>query len=531
MTEQLDDQQSGDLNFEKYFNVLQRRHVHFLLPLFFGWLLVWGASWFLPTRYKSSTLILVEEPTMPEKYVASNVNENLQDRLQSISQQILSRTRLLTIIDKLHLYGTGRPGTTPDDQVEQLRRDISVDLVRDERNNEISAFRVNFAAHDPRMAQQVTSELTALFINENLKVRQKESQGTTTFIEKQLEDARVALSAQEEKVRQFESAHQGSLPSQQASNLQILSGLQGQLQSEQDALSTAKQQRVYYQSLIEQYKNLHPGVKTSEGGVPLDLASIDQELTKMRAQLTDLSSRYTDKYPDVQKLKIQIAKTQRLREEILSASKSDSKHPDSAASSDADSQSAPLLQLKSQLQANELEISSREKSSSALQARIADYQARLNAEPVTEQLLAELTRGYDQSKANYDDLLKKKDQSSMATDMERMQQGERFTVLDPPSLPTKPDYPNRMKFCAMGIAVGLGLGLLTVVLFELLDDRMHEEKEIKDLVATRILAEIPEIQSKLDEQMQKRRAVMGWGLATAVVLIIAAGSTISFLRG
>lgn len=533
MPELIEDQPAADLNFERYLGIVRRRHVHFLLPLLFGWMLVWGASWFLPAKYKSSTLILVEEPTMPEKYVAPNVNENLQDRLQSITQQILSRTRLLTIIEKLHLYGEGTSRRlTPDDQIDQLRKNISVDLVRDSRNNEISAFRVNFSAHDPETAQQVTKELTALFINENLQVRQKESQGTTAFIERQLEDAHTTLSAQEEKVRQFQSAHQGSLPSQQSSNLQILGGLQGQLQNEQDSLNTAKQQRVYYQTLIEQYKNLHPTVKTSDGGVPLDLASIDSELGKMRAQLTDLSSRYTDKYPDVQKLKIQIAKTQRLREEIVNASKADAKRQDSAGASDsADPQNTPLLQLKSQLQANELEIASREKSVASLQGRIADYQGRLNAEPVTEQLLAELTRGYEQSKANYDDLLKKKNQSEMATDMERMQQGERFTMLDPPSLPTKPDFPNRMKFCGMGIAAGLGLGLLVVALFEFFDDRMHEEKEIKELLGTRILAEIPQIQSPQDEQKQKRRVLLGWALATIVGVIIAVGSTVSFLRG
>jgi polysaccharide chain length determinant protein (PEP-CTERM system associated) len=531
MPELIEEVEETRPDFEKYLGILRRRHVQFLLPLFFGWLLVWGASWLLPSMYKSSTLILVEEPTMPEAYVASNVNENLQDRLQSITQQILSRTRLMLIIDKLHLYAGDRRRMTPDDQIEHMRKDISIDLVRDSRNNQISSFRVNFSAHDPQVAQQVTKELTTLFINESNKVRQKESQGTTTFIEKQLEDARISLAAQEAKVREFESAHQGSLPSQQSSNLQILGGLQGQLQSEQDSLNTAKQQRVYYQSLIEQYKTLHPAGKTSEGGVPLDLATIDQELSTMRAKLTDLSSRYTDKYPDVQKLKTQIAKTQRLRDEILDASKSDGKHQDSAAASEMDSQSAPSLQLRSQLQANELEIATREKSISALQGRIAEYQARLNSEPTTEQLLAELTRGYDQSKANYDDLLKKKNQSSMATDMEQLQQGERFTMLDPPSLPTKPDYPNRMKFCGMGIAAGLGLGFLVVALFEFIDDRMHDEKEIKNLLETRVLAEIPEIQSPLDEQKQKRRVLMGWALAAIICAVIALGSTVSFLRG
>ena len=251
---------------------------------------------------------------MPQSYVAPNVNENLQDRLQSITQQILSRTRLLMIIQKLNLYSDSEKGPkSPDDKVDALRKDIKVDLVKDARNQEISAFRVSFSAHDPVMAQKVTKELTQLFIDENLRVRAAQSQGTTNFIEKQLDDAGVVLAAQEAKVKQFEAAHEGALPSQQASNLQILSGLQGQLQSQQNSLNTAKQQRVYLQSLIEQYKNVHASGRSIDG-TPTGVTALDQQLSSLQAQLTDLSSRYTDSYPDVQKVKAQIAKTERQKE-------------------------------------------------------------------------------------------------------------------------------------------------------------------------------------------------------------------------
>ena len=140
-----------------------------------------------------------------------------------------------------------------------------------------------------------------------------------------------------------------------------------------------------------------------------------------------------------------------------------------------------MLQLQSQLQANQLEIGNREHAISALMARINDYQARLNEEPAIEQQMADLTRGYDQSKAIYDDLLKKENESSMATSMEQMQQGERFTMLDPPSLPVKPDFPNRLKFCGIGLVVGLLLGFASVAGFEFMDDRLHDEQAIKAL--------------------------------------------------
>lgn len=521
MPEMLEEQELAQPDFDRYVDLIRRRHVYFLVPLFLGWLVVWGASWLLPAMYKSSTLILVEEPTMPSTYVAPNINQNLQDRLQSISQQILSRTRLLSIIDKLGLYAQEKK--SPDDKVETMRKDISVDLVRDNRNQEITAFRVNFSARDPQLAQQVTTELTQLFISENNKVRQQQSEGTTRFLEQQLEDARVALAAQEAKVKQFEATHEGVLPTQQASNLQILAGLQGQLQSQQDSLNTAKQQRVYFQTLIEQYKNLHASGRSVDGA-PSEVSAIDGELARLRSQLIDLKSRYTDSYPDVQKLKAQIADTERQRQALLAAPRSGSKQPGEA-------ESTPLLQLQSQLQANQLEIASRERAISGLEARINEYQGRLNSQPATEQQLAELTRGYEQSKAIYDDLYKKKNASAMATNMEELQQGERFTMLDPPSLPVKPDSPNRLKFCGMGVLAGLALGAFVVFLFEFLDDRMHGEKEIKALLGVTILAEVPEVQTPVDEAKQRRGMILGWALTAIVGICIAVGSAFSFLRG
>lgn len=523
MTELLEEQESTPFDFERYVDLIRRRHINFLMPVFVGWLIVWGISWILPTAYKSSTLILVQQPTMPENYVAPNVNENLQGRLQSITQQILSRTRLLTIVEKLNLYSGAQALKTPDDKVEAMRKDIGIELVKDSRNEEITAFRVSFSAHDPVLTQKVTNELTQLFISENLKVRQEQSEDTTHFIEKQLEDARAVLAAQEEKVRLFQSSHEGALPSQQASNLQILAGLQGQLQNQQDSLNTAKQQRVYYQSLIEQYKNLHATGRSVEGA-PSQLAALDQDLSRLRAQLTDLSSHYTDSYPDVQKVKAQIAKTERQRQDLLAVPKAGSKQT-------GDVESAPLLQLQGQLQANQAEIANRDRSITGLEARINEYQGRLNSQPAMEQQLAELNRGYEQSKANYDDLLKKKNQSVMATSMERMQQGERFTILDPPTVPTKPDFPNRMKFSFIGICIGIGLGSLVVFLLEFFDDRLHGEKEIKALLPIAIIAEVPEIQSTLEEEKQKRRLILGWSTAAIVSAVIAMGSAFSYLRG
>ena len=523
MPELIEEQESTQFDYERYLDLIRRRHMYFLAAVLLGWITVWGISWLLPTKYKSSTLILVEEPTMPSTYVAPNVNENLQDRLQSIKQQILSRTRLLTIIDKLNLYADAKSQKSRDEKVNEMGQDINVDVVTDARNNSISSFRVSFSAHDPVVAQKVTRELTQLFIDENTRVRQEQSEATTHFMEQQLQDASVVLAAQEAKVKQFEAAHEGVLPSQQTSNLQILAGFQSQLQSQQDSLATAKQQRAYYESLVEQYKNLHAAGRSVDGA-PTEVGVLDDQLNRLRAQLTDLSARYTDSYPDVQRVKSQIAQTEKQREALLAAPRTGSKRPN-------ETESGPLLQLQSQLQANQIEIQNRERAIAGLEARIGEYQGRLNSEPATEQQMLELTRGYDQSKQIYDDLLKKKTQSVMATSMEQLQKGERFTMLDPPSLPVKPDFPNHLKFCGFGVLAGLALGCLVVFGFEFFDDRMYGEKEIKALLEVPVLGEVPEVKSSMDERKEKRQIALGWAVTAVVCLAIALGSTFSFLRG
>jgi protein tyrosine kinase modulator len=529
-----EEQKSEGLDFQRYLQVVRRRHLYFLIPLLFGWLVVWGVSWVLPVRYKSSTLILVEQPTMPKNYVVPNISDDLQNRLQSITQQILSRTRLLLIIDKLHLYGSSRRQMTPDDQVAIMRKDIDIELVHN-AHDEITSFKINYSARDPQVAQLVTSELTNLFINENLKVRQQQSEDTTRFIGSQLENARSTLAEQEAKVREFKGEHEGELPSQEASNLQILSGLQAQLQSEQDTLNAARQQRIYLQTLIQQYRSVHTSSRTADG-TPTSLSAIDQELDRLKSKLAELSSRYTDHYPEVENLKDEIAKTEKMRGALVAESKTKGtgvrQLNDGAAEHDAAdvSQNSPLLQLQSQLQANQAEIANREQTIATLKGRVNGYQNRLDSAPAREQQLADLTRGYEQTKANYDDLLKKQNESAMATSMEQMQQGERFSMIDPPSLPVKADSPNRVKFCGIGLGVGLVLGLIVVGILEAIDDRLHDEKEIKLLLPMTILSEIPEVVSPLDERRSKKRMVLGWATAALVFATILAGSAFSYLH-
>ncbi len=531
MVDELEEKPGEGPNLQQYVRVIRRRHMYFLIPFFLGWLAVWSASWVLPSRYRSGTLILVEQPSMPKDYVTPNVTDDLQSRLQSITQQILSRTRLLHIIEQLNLYAANRGRLNPDELVERMRKDIDIELVRDARN-QITSFNIYYSSHDPHTAQDVTSELSNLFISENLERRQQKSEDTTKFLEQQLETARQTLAEQEEKVRAYKDQHLGELPTQLNSNLQILSGLQSQLQNEEDGLNADRQQNAYLQSMLEQSRAFQRTPKNGDGA-PVGIPALDQELDKLKAQLADLSSHYTDRHPDVRKLKDQIAKTEKMRAQALAELKAGATATSGSGNppDDGDSRDGATIQLQGQLKANQIDIASKEHEIAALKAKINDYQGRLNQEPVREQQFADLTRGYEQSKANYDELLKKKNSSQMATSMELLQQGEHFQMIDPPSLPLKPDFPNRLKFCGIGLGIGIALGALVAGGTEFLDDRLYNEKALKDLLPVTVISEIPEITTLEEDRRQAKKIWISWATTGLVFATILVGSAISYFRG
>jgi polysaccharide chain length determinant protein (PEP-CTERM system associated) len=517
------------LDFQRFSTIFRRRHLVFFLCLLVAWLLVWGAGWVIPAKYTSTTTILLERPNMPKDYVAPNIGEDLEMRMQSLTQQILNRTRLLGIIEKFHLYGGGGPGMA-DAQVEMMRKDIKVDLVEGENKRDVFGFTLSYTAKSPQLAQQVAVELTDLFIDENVKSQQQASQDTTNFLESQLESASSGLAEQDVKLRDYEAKHIGELPSQQQSNLQILSGLQAQLQSEQDALNNTRQQEVYDKEMISQLKSAdNPAEAAADAGAQ-SVTDLDVQLEQMKARLADLSAHYTDRYPDVQNLKRAITKTEKERDDLVNIAKTKPASGTPVHRAGNRDQNAMLMQAQSQLAALESEVANRQKAVDALRAKVGEYQARLNAEPVREQELTELTRGYEQTKANYDSLLKKKEESAMATSMEQMQEGERFRTIDPPGLPTSPSFPNRLKLCGIGVGAGLALGLLVVIVLEAREGRLYSEKELKSQLPMAILVEIPLIEIPADALAKKRRTILGWAVAVTTTIIIAAGSAFTFLH-
>lgn len=532
MDEELE-QSGSPIEINEVKGIIRRRRWEFLVPFFLGWAVVWGASWLIPSTYRSGTLILVEQPSVPEKYVVSNIDADIQQQLDSITQQIMSRTRLVHIIDTLGLYAKDRKRMSDDDLVDKMRKDIEIELVRGD-DRKLSAFNIYYDSRDPAMAQATTRELAELFISENVAQRQKRSADTTNFLEDQLEQARQNLAKQEAKVRDFKDHHPGELPTQTQSNLQILSGLQNQLQADEDSLNRAKQQQTYLESLLNQYRALERGTKTpgAEGG-PSELEVINKELDQLRAQLTDLLAHYTEKHPDVRKTKEQIARVEKTRARIVANMNSGSggEAPETAAPIQPGPKSTAMLELESQLKANKVEVENRQQEMKDLQAKINLYQARLNMAPVMEQQFADITRDYDQSKVDYETLLKKKNESEMATDLEKTEQGEHFRMLDPPNLPVKPSKPKRLRFLGAGLVVGLALGGGVAVGREKLSGRIFSEREVKKLVPFEVIAEIPPIETPAEVGANRRGAWMAGAVALAMAGCILIGSAVTYLYG
>jgi len=537
MPKDFDDSSSEVTDWKKHWRLLCRRRWWLALPAFGVWASVWVLAWFLPALYRSETLILVEQQKVPEQYVVPNVATDLQDRLQNMTQQILSRTRLLRIIEDCNLYPNMRSHVTPDDLVERMRKDIQVELVQaSNRSGNLSAFKIAYLSNSPALAQKVTSQLTSLFIDENLKARQAQSEQTTEFLAAQLEEAGRGLAEQEAKVKEFKTEYLGQLPEQVQSNVQILSGLQSQLQQENDLLSKAKQQSVYLETLRTQWHALETTMTTGNTAGAVAPPALDQELARLREQLVNLSSHYTDRHPDVRKLKDQISRTERIKEQMEEQLAASASNPtaDSAvhASSSADIQAASSrMEVESQIKANKMEIENRQKTIQELQRRIDEYQARLNMTPVREQQLAGLTRNYEQSRRNYEQLLAKRDQSEMATDLEKRQEGEQFRVLDPPNLPQKPYSPNRLKFDLIGLIAGLLVGGLILAGAEAIDDRIHSREELAEVVSAPVLTEVPPLPTAREQTELMRWAWFQTAALSVMILFTALGFATTYFFG
>jgi polysaccharide chain length determinant protein (PEP-CTERM system associated) len=513
MMEEFDDQKST-LGVDEYWEMVVRRKWWILGPLFIGWLLVFASTWVIPAKYASESVVLIEPAKVPKDLVAPNVQVDLADRVQSMSTQVLSRTRLLSLIQKFNLYPSYVE--SPDDQVEKMRDDVKFELIQAPAANgvqELVAFRLTYKASDAAIAQRVNAALTSFFVDENVRASQEQSEATTHFLDTQVRALGQTLADDESKLRAYEAQHDGSLPQQLQSNIQILNGIQSQLTAAQTGRERALQQQTYLNSLQKQYEALGDSVD-----VP---SNLDNQLEGARAQLADLQARYTDDHPDIKKLKEAIAGLEKLKKQFSAEAKE--KLETNNASVAQVQAMTPRVQLQNQIKINKTEIQSFGEQIQRLEQAGQMYQARLNATPAVESEMGDMMRDYGNLKKEYLELLSKKQNSALATSLERQQQGAQFRVIDPPSLPDKPVFPDRFKFSLAAVGVGLAFGVLFGFGSEILDDRIRSEQALNEAVSLPILVDIPTLLTPKEIRAARWKPWLAVAATVVVIILLPSG--------
>lgn len=501
----------------------------------------------MPDIYTSYTTILVDPQKVPENYVKATVTGDVRNRLGTLSQQILSATRLQKIIDALKLYPEERKTLAREDVISKMRGDISVNLVSEGGTQDLQAFRITYSGKDPRLVAQVTNELASLFIDENLKAREQQATDTTDFLTNQLQQTRQDLEAQEAKLKDFKLKHIGEMPEQQSADLQVLGQLQSQLQIESEALSRAEQQKSYIQSLMAQGSApvvdlddsdpaASPGAAThdSKPAGPTTRTPLEQEKARLAALL---ARGYTEQHPDIQKLKAQIAQQESSGPSAQANEPSKTEAADASAVLPTPPIPKPPVRtravappkyvnpvLEGQLKSVEDEITKHKREQERIQRLVAGYHAKLEAIPVREQQIAELVRDYEISKAHYTQLLGNQLSAATATQLEVRQKGEKFTVLDSAQPAERPSRPNRVLLNGGGAGVGLGLGVLLALITELMGMSITSPEQIMAAVGMPVLEVIPTMYTYAGNVSRKRRirlAVASGALVTILGVVAA----------
>jgi polysaccharide chain length determinant protein (PEP-CTERM system associated) len=462
--------------------MIRRRAWVIVIPTLLASLVTIAVLARLPNRFRSDTLILVVPQRVPESYVKATVTTRIEDRLRSISQQLLSRTRLERTILDFNLYPRERRSSAMEDVVERMRSNIQVQIVKGD------AFRVSYVADTPALAQKVTERLSSLFIEENLRDREVLAEATNDFLETQLTDARRRLIEQEKQLEQYRVQHAGQLPSQLQSNMQVTQNLQMQAQGLVDSINRDRDRRLVLERMVLELDSA-PGdaPRAINPGEAHGAQTPAEQLDALRQSLVAMEARFRPQHPDVIRTKRLIHEL----EEGLVAKADDPARPAAASSASAVSQQRRVESLRGEIQILDLQIADKEQKHRDIIEQIARYDARIAAVPARESELASLTRDYETLQRVYTDLLSKREQSKVAANLERRQIGEQFIVLDPARLPERPFSPNRPLLLLVGLLAGLMLGGGLAGWLEYRDTSLRSEADVSATLALPVLARVP----------------------------------------
>ena len=477
---------NGEMSMAEMKRIFKRYWWVLPLTVVTGVSLALGSTFFLPKRFTSQTLVLVDQQTVSPDLVKPVVTEATNQRLASMQEQILSRSHLQPIIEKFGLYATDRDSVHMEDLVMRLRAAIEVtplEPMQGTQNRQLPGFHINVTFDNPQVAQRICSEITTMFMEQNSREIDVQGTNTTDFFAQHVEEAKRNLDDQDAKLAEFKKKYMGSLPDQEQANLGLLTGMNTQLEGITQAVNRAQQDKAMTESLMA--SQLATWKAVNRGETPSE--TLDQQLSALQDQLNSLQARYTPDHPDVIKAKNQI---EQLKKRMAEAPKGGNTQSNSQANA---VEPAVIQQYRAKLRQDDLNVAGLIRQQAKMQSDINVLQGKIQSTPAVEQQFKELTRNYQTALDGYNDLLKKHDQSAIARDLNRQQHGENLRVLDPPSLPMTPSFPKKPVFAGAGAGGGLALGLAILYMLAAFDPSMHTERDVEICMQLPVLALVPNV--------------------------------------
>ena len=500
------------LDIHDYTEIFLRRIWYIVIPFAVILAAAFIYAFSLPKMYRATTLVLVTPQKVPEAFVRPTVTSKIEDRLQSIGQEIMSRTRLEQVITEFKLYSEEAKSLSQEEIIELMRKNIEVELKGKE-----GFFTISYVGGDPKIVTMVTNKLASLFIEENLKLREQQAQGTSDFLSVELNAMRTKVEEQEATVTQFKKRFMAELPEQRDANLRILEQLQLQSLKIDDNLKAAHDRKLIIQkqlSDIRMQMALGPssenpenpkeeGPATTTGSdlsqLPLPgqrtLSYYEAQLNQARNLLSGLKSKYTAVHPDILTTEKYVAELERKIEKMKSQDMGENMKGNETAILFSPIV-ASVKSMETQLVATDLEINRLREEDLKIKARIAEFQARIEKTPVRELAMANLTRDYQNTKETYQSLLKKSQEAQQAENLERRQKGEQFRVIDPARIPEKPVQGKVIKILLFGLLAGMGFGFGLAFVREQMDRSFRDAGDLEATMQFKVLANIPKIQKK-----------------------------------
>lgn len=467
---------------------------------------------FWPPTYLSKGTILIEQQEIPQDYVRSAISSFADERVQVISQRVMTSANLLGIIEKFSLYGDDQDALTREALVERMRKDIDLQMISadvvDPRQGRATkatiAFSVGYKAPSSQTAARVANDIVSLYLTENLETRKQQAESSSSFLASEAEKIRQRIGELEQRLATFKQQNYDRLPELSGVNLQAMTSDIGNMREVDSRIRALDQQ---LQFLDAQLAQVHPNaLSITDTGERL-LSPRDQ-LKSAKMELAAARSRYTAEHPTVISLQHRVEELERI-----------------VASGEIDTPNAPdnptYVQLASQRNAVVTERNELRAQRAQLAADVARYQ-RIQAEtPAVERDYVALVREVESEQAKYNELRQKQLTAQLAQNLETEQKGERFTLIEPPMASQNPVSPNRKAILALGLLLALGAAVGVMALLEALDPRVRGRRELVALVGVPPLAIIPWVAPQLDAEAQRRRRLqVAAGLAGGAVAMV-----------